>query len=397
MNTRHITRSFLIALLAFSIPLVAQNKIDAQQLEALIDKAKTSHSSAIVIYHDGRLIKEHYSGIQDTELMECMSVTKSIASLAIGLCLTQDLLDSVNQPVYTLFPEWNQGQKKLITIKHLLNHTSGIQNDPSSSTTQEVYPSPNVVKLALAAELQDPVGSKFSYNNKATNLISGIVQKVSGQTIDLFMNKHLFQPLGITNYQWMKDPAGNPRCMDGFRIAPKDLAKIGQLVLQNGEWNGKQLIDKAWIHESTHPSQKLAPSYGLLWWVITQKTTYVIDDEQLEKLSKFNLPADFLEKLQQTKGKYHSRLEFMAMFERVFGADWKAILRAQMTKHQIQISKKFRGAPDGFAANGYLGQYLIVYPEKKLVGVRMILDSDAYDNTTDEFSDFQDMLYKLIH
>lgn len=396
MNTQHLTLPFLTALMVFSISLTAQNKVNQQNLEALMNKAETSHSSAIVIYHNGKLIKEHYAGIKSTELIECMSVTKSIASLAIGLCLTQGLLDSVTQPVHTIFPEWKQGQKQFITIKHLLNHTSGLQNDPSSSTTQEVYPSPNVVRLALAAELQDAVGSKFSYNNKATNLIAGIVQKVSGQAIDQFMNKHLFQPLGIKNYQWMKDPAGNPRCMDGFRIAPKDLAKIGQLVLQNGIWEDQQLIHKAWIHQSTQPSQKLNPAYGLLWWVVTQKTTYVIDDEQLEKISKLNLPTDFLEKLQQAKGEYHSRLEFMAMFERVFGENWKAILREQMTKHQIQISKKFRGTPDGFAANGYLGQYLVVYPEKKLVGVRMIVDSDAYDNATDEFSDFQDMLYQLL-
>ena len=137
------------------------------------------------------------------------------------------------------YPERRQGRKKEITLRQILNHTSGIQDLGNSS---EVERSPDAVRLALAAELSDPPGTRFVYNNKAVNLLSGVIQKVSGKRMDLYMREELFSPLAITDVAWELDSAGNALVYAGLAIQPADLAKLGQLVLNRGRWRGRQLI-----------------------------------------------------------------------------------------------------------------------------------------------------------
>ena len=130
-----------------------------------------------MIVKNGRLVADWDFG-QPRGPIEAMSATKSIVSLTIGRLIDSGKIKSLDQPVSDFYPEWKQGRKKLITVRHLLSQTSGLQNEPN--TTVEIYPSPDFVQLALAAELSDDPGSRFSYNNKAVNLLAGIVQRASG-------------------------------------------------------------------------------------------------------------------------------------------------------------------------------------------------------------------------
>ena len=206
----------------------------------------------MVIIKDGKLVADWDFG-QKRQPIEAMSATKSIVSLAIGRLIDAGKIKSVDQPVCDFYPEWKQGRKRSITIRHLLSQTSGLQNLPT--TMPEIYPSPDFVQLALAAELSDDPGSKFSYNNKATNLLAGVVKRASGMRMDQYLGKEIFEPLGITDVSWDLDQAGNPHGMAGLDIRAIDLAKIGQMMLDEGSWNGKQILSKEWVRKSIAPAK----------------------------------------------------------------------------------------------------------------------------------------------
>jgi CubicO group peptidase (beta-lactamase class C family) len=121
------------------------------------------------------------------------------------------------------------------------------------------------VKLALAAELYTPPGAAFTYNNKSVNLLSGIIHIATGQPLDDYVRDHFFKPMGIKSWQWTRDDAGNPYAMADLALYPEDFAKFGTLMLQKGQWNGKQLVPMAWIEQIGLQSQPYEPDYGLLW------------------------------------------------------------------------------------------------------------------------------------
>jgi hypothetical protein len=160
---------------------MAEAIIDTNHFGALVEAARKSHSEALVVWQDGKPLLEWY-GDGKARKIEAMSVTKSVVSLAMGRLLTQTKITSLNQTVADFYPEWKQGHKAKITIRHLMNHTSGLQNFPI--TYQEIYPSPDFVQLALCAELENPPGTTFSYNNKALCLLAGVVKKACGKKLD---------------------------------------------------------------------------------------------------------------------------------------------------------------------------------------------------------------------
>lgn len=121
--------------------------------------------------------------------------------------------------------------------------TSGVQNYPHTGI--EIYPSPDFVKLALAAELSERPGEVYRYNNKSLNLVAGIFQHVTGKRMDSYIGERLFKPLGILDYRWSLDPSGNPHMMSGCQIKPHDFVKLGMLVANEGKFDGSQIIDKA--------------------------------------------------------------------------------------------------------------------------------------------------------
>ncbi|BDC34615.1 hypothetical protein Noda2021_05730 [Candidatus Dependentiae bacterium Noda2021] len=209
------------------------------------------------------------------------------------------------------------------------------------------------------------------------------------------MNSNLFQPLGIRTYTWDHDSAGNVHGLAGLHIYAKDLAKIGQLILQKGMWNGKTLISPTWFKTSFTPNS-LKPNSGLLWWLIPQSTTYVIDNQQIEKLRATGHNEEFIKKVIQLKGSYPTEQEYDKKTEEAFGKDFQAIFDKEL-KEGTELSRKVYGPIHGYKALGYLGQYLIIYPEKNLVGVRMIsAESHGQESDANDFHDFETILYSIV-
>lgn len=392
ISKKHI----LATLLAISLQAICsgQSQIQQSALDDLVKEAEKSHSDALVVWKDGKSVGEWYFGKPAVKI-EAMSATKSVVNLAIGKLITDGKIKSVDQPVYEFYPEWKQGRKKSITIKHLLNHTSGLQNETRADV--EIYPSPDFVQLALAAELSNDPGTFFAYNNKAVNLLAGIVQKASGKRMDLYIRDGIFTPLGITDYSWMLDKAGNPHGMAGLHILPSDFAKLGQLVLNRGKWDDRQIIAESWFDLSFRPGQEFEPTCGLLWWLIPDHITYIIDDDQITKLTAKGVSPDFAGKLRLLKGSYESRSALQTAAEKVFGERWQEQIMSTLGPMSWSLTRKQVGKNViGYYASGYLGQYLIIVPADHVIVVRMIKGSDGYSEKTDGFMSITELAVKLV-
>ena len=293
----------------------------ARALCALVDEAHASNSDALLVTRGGEPVVEWY-GDEGPRRIQLMSITTPIAALAIGRLILDGRLEGLDTPLSTWFPEWRQGRKADVTLRHVLTHTTGLQNVQNAGL--EIEPAPDAVQLALAAELDDEPGAAFSYNNKAVNLVSGVVHRITGQPIDEYLGVTVFRDLGITDVEWVTDPSGTPYAMAGLALTARDLARIGDLLLGGGRLDGVPLIDPDWARESVRSQHELYPNHGFLWFL-------------------------------------------------------------------------FGGAsalPDGFYADGWLGQRMVVIPDARLVAVRLI-DREAWRSERDSFEGFRDIVRAL--
>jgi CubicO group peptidase (beta-lactamase class C family) len=357
--------------------------------------AERTHSDAVVITRDGETVAEWYFG-EDPRPIELMSVVKSVVSLGVGHLLMGGRIDSLDQPVHAFYPEWKQGRKRQITIRHLLTHTSGLQNVPN--TTVEIYPSPDAVRLALAAEVWEEPGSAFRYNNKAVNLLSGIIEEASGQRMDRFFEEAFFGPMGIEEYAWGYDPSGRPYAMAGLALHARDLAKFGQLVLDGGTWEGERLVSEAYVEEMLAQGQPHSPLHGLLWWRLPRGTRFTLDETRLAELAAAGVaPAD-LATLQPLAGRtFTTRDDVHAAFEEVWGPRWREVHAERF--QSFGVNPVFRVEHDDIAAyygDGYLGQTLLVVPEHGLVAVRQVRGGRDYNAETDGFEEFKELALELV-
>ena len=338
-------------------------------LDQILQTAKETRSSAVVLMRQGEVVLEWRDDV--LEPIETMSVTKSVVALGVARMLTTGELASLDMPVADVFPEWRQGRKSKITVRHLMNHSSGLQNHPH--TGEEIYPSPDFVQLALAAELDDEPGERFRYNNKATNLIAGLFPRLTGRDMAQYIGEELFEPLGIEEWTWQRDDAGNPHGMAGLRLHPRDLARMGQLLLDGGSANGQYLIAPEPISKLTRPGRDDTRFHGLLWWLQPAWSHFIVDEQTIQALREAGVDDRLVEQLQAVKGRYEDSAQLGDALEATLGPDWESIVEEQLSARDLRLSKTEHSEDSAaWFGSGYLGQYLVVVPESNVVGVRMV-------------------------
>jgi CubicO group peptidase (beta-lactamase class C family) len=365
--------------------------IDPTALDRLVKRAEETHSDALVVLKDGKLVGDWRFG-KTAGPIEAMSATKSIVSIAIGRLVTTGKL-RIDDPVATVYPEWKGTPKEKITVRNLLDHTSGLRTNP---TTEEIYGSRDVVRVALDAPVTGEPGMAFFYNNKAVNLLAGIVEKVSGKKLDEYLRDEVFAPLGVSRFSWMRDPAGNPHGMAGLQIDALDLAKIGQLMLDEGTFQGRQILTPEWVRESVRKGEGVRRS-GLLWWPLSEWTKTEVTDETLDAWRKGGADPAFVDKMATLRGiPIASEGDFAPLLDGLFGAGQG--IQAYMTNVRakgLPGPKSTSGPVVGFSANGFLGQYLAVLPASRLIVVRMIRQ-DSFKSEADGFGDFFQRIQELV-
>ncbi len=222
---------------------------------------------ALLVSEGDKLVKEEYfNGKQKTDLLNVQSVTKSIVSLLIGLAIDKGFIKNEETFLYEYFPDepyFDTEQKKSITIKHLLNHTSGIEWNGYLEHAAFLKSS-EPFKYVLQKEMVDHPGEVYNYNSGGTHLLSLIISKSTGMSTLEFADENLFQPLGCAPVRWEKlndgyyDGAGF-----GLSMQAQDLLKIGQLLLDKGKWNTTPLIPAHWISKTYDEGLKKGTKWGL--------------------------------------------------------------------------------------------------------------------------------------
>lgn len=364
--------------------------LDSAAVQALLAAAKANGSTDVVVLRDGKVVVEYHAEGYSLKT-ETMSATKSITALAIAF-LVEDGKASFDDPVYEFFPEWKQGRKQQITLRHLLSHTSGLQAD--RTTGSEIYPSPDFVKLALAAELSSAPGAEFFYNNKAANLLPGIVRGATGKRMDEYLAEKLFAPLEIEEFGWSLDRAGNPHGMSGLQLNAADFAKIGQLMLDGGRWNGRQLLSKKIVDELMTKSQDLNPGCGLMWWLGYEQRLLELEPKTVDALAATAEHTALAEKVRPIAGTSMPPEQFMAELKQRLGPDAQMQLFRALAAVRAQPKQHVSGRVRSFSAIGSYGQRLVVFPEKRLVAVN--LKWITGDEGPDQFDQFVKLADALV-
>ncbi len=204
------------------------------------------------------------------------SLSKSFASTAIGLAVMEGRL-TVDDPVVKFFPDELPEQVSdnlaAMKVRHLLSMSAGHSED----TTNRLFTSkgPTWAKTFLGLPVENPPGTRFVYNSGATYMLSAIITKLTGQTLADYLAPRLFEPLGIEGYTWDLSPEGINTGGWGLSIKTEDIARLGQLYLNKGVWNGERILSEDWVREATSrqiangddPNSDWAQGYGYQFWV----------------------------------------------------------------------------------------------------------------------------------
>jgi CubicO group peptidase (beta-lactamase class C family) len=196
------------------------------------------------------------------------------------------------------------------------------------------------------------------------------VKQASGMRMDQYIGKELFAPLGITDFGWDLDRAGNPHGMSGLKIRAIDLAKIGQLMLDGGVWKGKQVLSNDWVQRSIEPSQTLFPRYGLLWWLHFESEDLTVPDDYVNYLRKQGMTPESLAKLESLKGKPADPQSLRSKARAIVRGDEVIKKKLDVLSDLPALKWIVNGPLISYEAQGYLGQFLIVVPRDRIVAVR---------------------------
>ena len=196
------------------------------------------------------------------------SMCKSITGMAIGMLIEEEKL-KLDENIYDIFPDHINAFSKIfrpvITVENLLTMTSGVTFNESGIVSGNDW-----LGSFLNASVNGKPGTEFQYNSLNTYVLSAIVTKRTGETLTEYLTPRLFGPLGITKYYWETCPKGITKGGWGLFLCAEDMAKLGQLYLQRGKWNGQQLVSEYWIEISTArhlKTQNGTYGYGYQLWM----------------------------------------------------------------------------------------------------------------------------------
>lgn len=210
--------------------------------------------NAEVIVRNGVMVDEYYKeGYDENSVFTLQSTSKSITSALVGIAIDKGYIEGIDVPISTYFPqilEYGSEYKNQITIWHLLTHTTGL--DVSDTANWDAWlASDNWVNYVLDRPAVSRPGTVFNYFTGNTHLLSAIIQQATGKTAYEFGKENLFDKLDMDSVQCTTDPQGISDGGNGFAMDIYDMAKFGQLYLNNGVWEGEQIISSEWIEQST--------------------------------------------------------------------------------------------------------------------------------------------------
>ncbi|WP_162054988.1 serine hydrolase domain-containing protein [Pontibacter pamirensis] len=318
---------------------VGYNKLSSPaELELLHEELRSV--AFLIVQHDSILYERYWDGYSDESLSNSFSMAKSIVSMLVGIAIKEGKIESVEQPVGDFLPEFREGDKAKIRIRHLLWMSSGLNWDESYinpfSMTTESYYGTNLRKVIDRLEAVEVPGRQYTYKSGDTQVLGFVLQAATGKSLSAFAEEKLWKPIGAAHdAEWSVDtPEGIEKAYCCFFSNARDFARLGRLYLHNGRWNEDTLVPPAYVAASLRPN---------------------------------GLP----------KAKDGKKVDF-------YGYHW-------------WLMPDYKGQ-DVFYARGILGQYIIVIPEKDLVIVRLGKERDeVVDNHPNDVRVIIDAVNKMLN
>ncbi|MBB6669220.1 serine hydrolase domain-containing protein [Cohnella nanjingensis] len=249
--------------------------VDLNGFRSRIERAKIETCHVRLGGRD--LVAYARSGKSANALHRINSITKSVLSLLIGIALDRGDLDALQTPVGA-YLEGVPEDKRQLTLAHLITMTDGLDwpewGDWNGQPTP-MYDSPDWVAFVLGRPVKAPPGTAMAYNSGSSQLLSAVLQQATGMTTEAYAARHLFGPLGIEDWLWHADAQGVVIGGFGLSLRGRDLFKLGLLMLNEGRWEGRQIVPAAWARQATRPQHHTydhVGSYGYHWWIYTGGT-----------------------------------------------------------------------------------------------------------------------------
>src|SRR5688572_29577427 len=232
-----------------------------------------SRLHSLLVSHRGEVVFErYYNGVRRDRAANIKSASKSVISALVGIALDRGMIPSVTTPIVTYFPELAQdpdARKRQITVEHLLTMRPGLEGTSNRNYGPWVT-SRNWVRHALARPMFAMPGEEMEYSTGNTHLLSAILTKATGKSTWEFANEALAKPLGFTLPQWPRDPQGVYFGGNDMLMTPRQMLAFGQLYLDRGRINGRQVVPESWIDRSFITRSRSfwsGQEYGYGWWM----------------------------------------------------------------------------------------------------------------------------------
>lgn len=263
--------SFVLAILPSGV--AAQPSATEADLEQVFNQAEsTSSLRSVLIQQDGELLGEKYfRNASPDHPYNIKSASKSIITLLTGIAVDQGHI-SVDETLADYFPEYFEanpnGKKESITIRQLLSMQAGFETTSFQNYGRWVV-NDNWAEFQLDQPLEEEPGGKMVYSTGISHLLSVIITKASGTSTRSFANEHLFRPMDIRIGGWDRDPQGFYMGGNNLAMTPRDMLKIGQMMLNGGTWKGQRIVSQEWVQNSfgTYTRSNFNPyDYGYMWW-----------------------------------------------------------------------------------------------------------------------------------
>jgi CubicO group peptidase (beta-lactamase class C family) len=259
------------------------DKLD--EMAAYIKENNIPIKNAIIVRHGYIVLDENFQGSQTKDNLK--SVTKSLTSALVGIAIDQGYIRGVDQSVVSLFPNRKIANldeyKQSMTVEDLLTMRAGLDwpagpcwwldgAECADYTTQIMLEDEDSLQFILDQPMTDEPGTTFVYISGASHLLSTMISETTGMSAFDFAIENLFKPLGIQKVSWQTDGEGLTMGWSDIAMYPHDMAKIGYLFLNEGQWDGEQVISAEWVRDSQKPHttttpDNIQPNYGYQWWV----------------------------------------------------------------------------------------------------------------------------------
>ncbi len=353
----------------------------------LIPLLKTTSTRAfIIIKNDSIIFEKYFNGYTKEDISCIFSISKSITSLLVGIAIDEGYISSVDDPITKYVKELNSSDPlfKKLTIKHLLDMRSGIKfkesyQNPLAKMTQLYYGTNQLRKIKRMYFKSEP-GSKYEYQSVSTAILGLVIEKATKQSFAKYFEEKVWEPLNMENYaSWSLDDRKNQSAKSycGLNISAIDVAKIGRLYLNKGNFNGKQIVSEKWIMETLTPNMQNF-GYQNQWYSFqaygtdTSGHKYFNDSLKAEKIWEEN---------------YSKKYPYYNVIK-VVKNDFKKSYRKNLWDGAPAYKWQLNICTGEFYALGIMKQILFIDPKKNIIIVRLGDYGDL---------DYVDLMWKIAH